>query len=357
MKTYRNLYPQIYDFANLYMAYRAARRAKRGRAEVMRFEACAAEQVLVLKDELRTETYCPGGYRHFFIYEPKRRKISAAPFRDRVVHHALHQVLEPIWERKFIHDSYACRPGKGTHRALDRCTQWVRQYRYVLQCDVAKFFPTIDHAILLAILGRTIADAPTMRLCAAIVESGVGVLDDQREPRWFSGDDLFAPLRPQGLPIGNLTSQFWANVFLNELDHFAKRELRCHAYLRYADDVLLFADDKPTLRTWLGELRAFCAERLRLHLHDGKCQVYPTASGVPFLGFRHLGTHRRLKRPSVVRFQRRLRAMRRAYTAGQISRAKVGERIQSWCAHAAHGDTYRLRARLLRGATFSRVSR
>ncbi len=355
MKTYRNLYPQIYDFENLYLAYRAARRAKRDRAEVVRFEQRVEEQLLNLQEELRTETYAPGGYRHFYIHEPKRRKISAAPFRDRVVHHTLHQVIEPIWERKFIYDSYACRVGKGTHRALDRCTEWVRRYRYVLQCDVAKFFPTIDHAILKSILQRTIADGPTMRLCVAIIDSGAGVLDDEREPHWFPGDDMFAPLRPQGLPIGNLTSQFWANVYLNELDQFVKRELHCRAYLRYADDFLLFADDKPTLHAWLHELRAFCAGRLRLHLHDTKCQVFPTASGVPFLGFRHLGTHRRLKRPSVVRFQRRLRAMQRAYTAGQTSREKIGERIQSWCAHAAHGDTYHLRARLLRRAIFTRA--
>jgi retron-type reverse transcriptase len=129
MKTYRNLYPQIYDFANLHAAYRAARRAKRGQPKVARFEGCVEEQLLRLQDELRAETYCPGGYRHFYIYEPKKRKISAAPFRDRVVHHALHQVIEPIWKRKFIHDSYACRLGKGTHRALDRCTQGLESFK------------------------------------------------------------------------------------------------------------------------------------------------------------------------------------------------------------------------------------
>lgn len=356
MKTYRQLYPHIYDFANLHAAYRAARRGKRGRVAVVRFEARLEEQLLALQEALRNETYQPGGYRHFYIHEPKRRKISAAPFRDRVVHHALHQVLEPIWERCFIDDSYACRPGKGTHRALDRCTQWVRQYRYVLQCDVAKFFPTIDHAILLHILAKKIADAPTLRLCATIIASGAGVLDDEREPRWFPGDDLFAPLRPQGLPIGNLTSQFWANVYLNELDHFVKRTLHCRAYLRYADDFLLFAHDRATLHSWLAELRIFCARRLRLHLHDHKCQVYPTRSGVPFLGFRHFGTHRRLKRPNVIRFRRRLRAMQRAYARGQISYETVGVRIQSWCAHAAHGNTYRLRNRLLRSALFPKVA-
>ncbi len=353
MHTYRNLYPQIYDFANLHAAFVAARRAKRGRSAVVAFSQRVEDELFRLQSALQSHSYRPGAYRNFYIHEPKRRKISAAPFCDRVIHHALVRVIEPIFERRFIHDSYACRVGKGTHRALDRCTQWVRQYRYVLQCDVAKFFPTIDHAILENILAHTLADRQVMWLCTTIIASGVGVLDSEREPRWLPGDDLFAPLRPQGLPIGNLTSQFWANIYLNELDQFVKRTLKCRAYLRYADDFLLFSDDKPTLHAWHTELRAFAAERLRLHLHAHKCQVYPTASGVPFLGFRHYGSHRRLKREGVVRFGRRLRAMQRAFAAGEISREKIGERIQSWCAHAAHGNTYRLRNRMLRQAVFT----
>lgn len=352
MKTYRGLYSQVYDFENLYLSYRAARRAKRDRAEVARFEAWVEDQLFRLQDELRDETYQPGAYRHFYIYEPKKRKISAAPFRDRVVHHALVNVIEPIFERRFIFDSYACRVGKGTHRAMDRCTHFVRGHRFVLQCDVAKFFPTIDHTILLATLARTIADPQVLRLCERIVGSGAGVLDSERELHWFPGDDMFAVLRPQGLPIGNLTSQFWANVYLNELDQFVKRELKCRAYLRYADDFLLFHDDKAMLHTWMAELRDFAATRLRLLLHPAKCQVFPTSSGVPFLGFRHYATHRRLKCPSVVRFRCRLRGLQRAFAAGEIGLDKSGESIQSWCAHAAHGNTYRLRNQILRQSIF-----
>ncbi|WP_129627516.1 reverse transcriptase domain-containing protein [Candidatus Oscillochloris fontis] len=352
MKTYRNLYPQVYDFENLYHAYRAARRAKRGRAEVARFEARVEDHLFALQTELRDATYQPGVYRHFYISEPKRRKISAAPFRDRVVHHALVNVIEPIYERRFIHDSYACRVGKGTHRALDRCTEFVRKYRFVLQCDVAKFFPTIDHAILLNILGRTLTDPALLRLCERIIQSGAGILDSERAIHWFPGDDLFAPLRPQGLPIGNLTSQFWANVYLNEIDQFIKRDLKCRAYLRYADDFLLFHDDKRTLHTWMRTLQDVTATRLRLLLHPAKCQVFPTSSGVPFLGFRHFASHRRIKRPSVVRFRRRLRGLQQAYAEGQISMEKASASIQSWCAHAAHGNTYRLRKQILRQTIF-----
>lgn len=357
MKTYRHFYHQIHSFANLYDAYLDARRAKRGRVEVMRFEQRVEDQLFRLQWELQSQQYRPGPYRHFFIYEPKRRKISAAPFRDRVVHHALVNIIGPIWERRFISDSYACRIGKGTHKALERCTQWVRTYRYVLQCDIAKFFPTIDHTILLAILGRTIADPQVLWLCEQIIASGVGVLDSERALHWFPGDDLFAPLRPMGLPIGNLTSQFWANVYLNDLDQFVKRELGCRAYLRYADDFLLFSDDRARLHAWHQEVRDFAAQRLRLHLHDRKCQVYPTRTGVPFLGFRHFPTHRRLKRANVVRFRHRLREMRQAYIASTMSSAQIGARIRSWCAHAAHGNTYQLRTQILDQTIFAPPAR
>jgi retron-type reverse transcriptase len=175
-------------------------------------------ELLNLHRELTTESYQPGEYVHFTIHEPKRRLISAAPFRDRVVHHALCNVIEPIYERKFIDDSYANRQGKGTHAALDRCTQFLRRYHYVLQCDVQQFFPAIDQAILKQILARTIACAPTLDLCERIIDSGQGVLTGEYALRWFPGDDLLAAARPRGLPIGNLTSQFWANVYLNELD-------------------------------------------------------------------------------------------------------------------------------------------
>ena len=250
VKTYRRLYRRIWVWDNLYVAYRGARKGKRGHEAVADFEFALEDNLVKLQDELASKTYCPGPYHSFYIHEPKRRLISAAHFRDRVVHHALCQVIEPIWERRFIHDSYANRQGKGTHRALNRCTYFARRYRYVLPCDVRQYFPSIDHAILRRILARHIADADVMWLVDRILDSGVGVLSEQYDMHWFPGDDLMAALRPRGLPIGNLTSQFWANVYLNELDQFVKRELGCAAYLRYVDDFLLFADDKQQLWSW-----------------------------------------------------------------------------------------------------------
>jgi hypothetical protein len=176
-------------------------------------------------------------------------------------------------------------------------------------------------------------------------------LDDQYDMVYFPGDDLLAATRPRGLPIGNLTSQNWANVYLNDLDQFVKHELRCKAYLRYCDDFLLFADDKKTLWAWRDAVVGKLAE-LRLTLHQERAQVFPVKAGIPWLGFRVFPTHRRLKRENVKAFSRRLRAQRDAYRAGQIKLDEVQQSLQAWIAHASHGDTYRLRCALFKQVVF-----
>jgi retron-type reverse transcriptase len=202
MKTYRSLYPQIISFENLYLAFRKARKGKRDRREVAAFELDLEPHLFRLQAELATHTYTPGPYRNFYIRERKLRLISAAPFSDRVVHHALCRVLAPIWEARFIHDTYACREDKGTHKALDRCQHFARRYPYVLQCDIHQFFPAIDLAILRDKLARRIQDDEALWLIDRILEGGAGVLAPMYEPEWFPGDNLLAPLRPRGLPIG-----------------------------------------------------------------------------------------------------------------------------------------------------------
>jgi RNA-directed DNA polymerase len=354
LKTYKNLYPQVHSFENLYLAYRAARKGKRQRVAVASFEFDLEGNLLELQDELYTQTYRPGAYTSFYIYEPKRRLVSAAPFRDRVVHHALCRVIEPIWEPRFIDTSYACRVGKGTHQALDRCHDWMRQYRYAFHGDVVKYFPSIDHQILRGLLARRIADRQTMWLVNRILDSGAGiqagerpiVLFPQDDPSTGSGQGLFAALRPHGLPIGNLTSQFWANVYLHELDKFVKHQLRCRAYLRYMDDFVLFCDDKAQLQAWKAAIRDSLAANLRLELHPRKSPVFPVGVGIDFCGFRIHPTHRRLRRSSVRRFVRRFRRQREAYWRGELSFEEMSHSVQSWIAHAAHGDTWRLRRRL-----------
>jgi len=202
------LWERLTAFENLELAFHQAARGRRGRASAAEFERNLEVNLPMLRHELLACSYQPGKYVSFYIHDPKKRLISAAPFRDRVVHHALVNVIEPIFERKFIHDTYANRLGKGTHKALDRCTYFMRRYQYVLPLDICQFFPSIDLAILEGILRGVIRDARILRLCQQIIDSGQGVLADEYKMAWFPGDDLFAASRPRALPIGNLTSQF-----------------------------------------------------------------------------------------------------------------------------------------------------
>lgn len=353
IKTYRQLYPQVCDFENLYLAYRAARKGKRSSATVAAFEFNQESELAQLQAELANKQYQPGLYHSFYVHDPKQRLISAAPFRDRVVHHALCRVIEPIFEARFIHDSYACRVGKGTHKALDRCQQFARRHRYVLQCDVKQFFPSIDHAILRDRLAHWLADADVLWLIDRILTSGIGVLAEAYTMAWFPGDEPAAVQRPRGLPIGNLTSQFWANVYLDILDQFVKRELKVGAYLRYCDDFLLFGDDKAQLHSWRQAVIDKVAG-LRLTLHEGRAQVFPVTTGIPFLGFRVYPTHRRIKRRKAVAFGRRWRNLLQAYANGELSREGLEVSLQGWIAHARHGDTYRLRRSLIWSAVIPR---
>ncbi len=346
-KTYKNLYPQICDFDHLLATYRQARKNKKQTPEMYAFHFNLEENLWDLQRELLEGSYQPAPYRNFYIYDPKQRKISAAPFRDRVVHHALCAVIEPLFERKFIEDSYANRKGKGTHKALDRAQAWVRRYAYAFKTDILKFFPSVDHLIMLDTLRQTIACPPTLALCQTILASGAGVLTDEYPIQWFPGDDLFGPLdRPRGLPIGNLTSQFWANVLLNRLDHFIKEELRCRGYLRYVDDLVIFGDSKAELWQIRAEISHYL-QQLRLSLHPRKTHVLPTEQGIPLLGFRLFPTHRRLLGGSLHRARRRLRHQRRALARGDLSPQKFRQSLASWIGHVKHGDTWQLRELLL----------
>ena len=223
-----NLWEELTSFENLYRAARKARRGKRSKQAVEAFEFDLEKNLVALRRDLLERTYQAGPFRTFTITDPKPRLISAAPYLDRVVHHALCNVLEPIFERSFVFDSYACRRGKGTHAAVDRYTAFARKNRYVLKCDVRKFFPSVDHAMLLGRLARKIKDPEVMWLAGMIVMHS----NPQEDvPGFFPGDDLFTTLeRRRGIPIGNQTSQFFANVYLDSLDHFVKERLGCHYY-------------------------------------------------------------------------------------------------------------------------------
>lgn len=339
-------YDDIYTWENLYSAYRKAAKGKRSRRPAAAFEFKLEDNLIQLQEELAGETYRPGAYVNFTIHEPKRRLISAAPFRDRVVHHALCQVIEPAFERSFIDHSYANRIGKGTHRALDTCQTWLGRYRYVLPCDIKQFFPSIDHHLLQRTLNRHIQDSGIRRLIGLILASGNGVLGEAYEMVYFPGDEIFAANRPRGLPIGNLTSQFWANCYMNEFDHFVLRRLGCPAYLRYVDDFLLFANDPASLWRWRDAL-IDCLAQLRLTVHEKSALVRPTSEGVRFLGFHLYPTHRRLLRRKGVLYQRKLITLLAGYAQGDVSRTTIARSVLGWINHVRYGDTWGLRKRLL----------
>jgi len=337
---------QLYDWDNLLLAYRKAAKGKRGHADVADFEYRLEANLLQLQRELKDQNYQPGEYHSFYIHDPKIRLISAAPFRDRVLHHALCNLIEPEFERSFIKDSYANRIGMGTHKALDRAQGFARRFKYVLTCDVRQFFPSIDHQILLDILKQKQTARQHLWLIQKILNSGVDVLREEYDMVYFEGDDLFSVQRERGLPIGNLTSQFWANCYLNPFDHFVKRNLRCKGYLRYVDDFLLFSDDKNELHEWRERIIQQLG-KFRLTLHENKCQPRPVDEGIPFLGFIMYPDHRLLKRKKGIAFQRKLKYLRVLKAEGILSRAQFNASIQGWVNHVRWGNTWRLRVALL----------
>jgi retron-type reverse transcriptase len=261
-------------------------------------------------------------------------------------------MLEPIFERSFIFDSYACRRGKGTHAAVDRCQQFARRHRYVLKADVRKFFPSIDHAVLKTLITRKVKDPYVLWLVSLIIAHS-----NPQDPvlMWFPGDDLFTPTeRRRGLPLGNQTSQFFANVYLDPLDHFVT-DLLGLSYVRYVDDFLAFADDKLRLHEAKRAIEHFL-ESLRLQIHQDKSVVFPCDQGIRFLGYRVFPKHKLLAHENVQRFRRRMRWMQREFARGRIGFDAIRPRIMSWIDHARHADTYRPRTDIFRRMTFQRAA-
>lgn len=341
MKTYKRLYAKIVDWDNLLPAYRKASRGKLKKDSVAVFRLHLEEELLKLQQELATEKYRPGPYRSFLIHDPKERMISAAPFRDRVVHHALCNVIEPIFERTFIHDSYANRKGKGTHRAIERFQHYARRYPYVLKSDIRKFFPSLDHAILKQEIRWKIACPQTLTLIDTIIDGS-----NEQEPHvhYFPGDDLFAPYhRRRGLPIGNLTSQFWANVYMNRFDHFVKQRLRL-PYIRYVDDFVAFARSPAELLEAKQAMQAYL-DALRLLMHPHKTHVYRVDKGVPFLGFTVYPTKRRVQKDKTKRYRRFLRKKLHLRAKGQLSPQQMEDGLNSWLGHVRFGHSRYLESR------------
>jgi retron-type reverse transcriptase len=335
MKKIENIYEKICSVENLYAAASMAAKGRRYRDSTADFTFRLEAEISRLKRELEKGTYRHGAYRVFVIHDPKERLISAAPFRDRVVHHAVHDVIEPLLDRTFIYDSYACRKTKGTHKAVDRAQSFLRVNKFCLHCDVKKYFQSIDHGILKGVLARCIGDVKTLSLLDTIIDSSAYLAD------------ISAANRIAGLPIGNLTSQFFANLYLNELDYYVKFSLGRRYYLRYMDDFLVFGNDRAALEEIKDRIREFLRDKLNVALHEGKSQVFNTQRGIKFLGFRLYKDFRRLATGNVKRFKRRLKRFRYLLEKGEADREKIRDSVRCWTAHSLYADTHGLRSRLL----------
>jgi hypothetical protein len=328
------------DVASIENLFRAARKARLGKSrkpDVEEWWMRRETEIINIRHDLLSGAYQPDGYRFFEIIHPKRRLIAAAPFRDRVVHHALCNFLAPVLERRFIARSFSCQVGKGTTAARDCCRRLTSRYRYVLKCDVQKFFPSIDHAILLEKLTPYLACESVETLVEKLVSS---FHSDHNIPSpLFAGDDLLsAAQRAKGVPIGNLTSQLWGNFFLDGMDHWITESQGHGAYLRYTDDFLLFGDDKR--RLW--ELRKGIAEHLagvRLRLAEPKSRLLSTEEGVPFCGFRFFPE----RRPRVLgATKRRFEAMRNTLVRSRDFR-RLSILVFSWYQFSSEGNSEGLR--------------
>lgn len=342
MKAYNNLFDKICAFPNLYLAFCKARKAKRFCYNVLKFNYNLERNLLEIEEDLVNQSYVHGGYRCFYVCDPKRRLIAASTFRDRVVHHGLCNIIEPIFDKTFIYDSYACRKNKGTHLALGRLTQFLRREfskrkginsLYVLKCDVSKYFETVDHGVLLGLIENKIKDKQALWLVKEIIDSNEN---------------------NKGIPIGNLTSQLFANIYLNQLDHFVKEELGVKYYIRYMDDFLILDESKARLHQIKESIREFL-EKLRLNLHPRKTTVYPARAGIDFLGYIVWPQYRRLRGANVKRFKKRLKCFKDAYGRGEAEIEDISCFLRSWIAHANHADTWRLRYGLFKDTVFKRV--
>jgi RNA-directed DNA polymerase len=347
---------EFVSWDNLMASYRLAARGKRGTPVVARYELRLGDNLRRLQRALWDETWQPGGYVSFHVHEPKRRLISAAPFEDRIVHHALCRVLQPRFERSFLPTSYANRKGLGTHRAIRCAARWASRYRYVLRMDVRQHFASIDHGVLQQALWLRVPERGLRRVISVVLASGDGV-HSSHAAAVPPGEDLLALCRPRGLPIGNLTSQDWSNVLMDALDQFVRRTLRGRAYLRYVDDIALFGDDPSALWQARQAIVQFLRERLRLQVHERSAQVHACAGGVPWLGFVLRPASRRLKARKLVQATRRLVAGYRAWQQGDADAGRFDAQVQGWIAHARHAQTLGLRASVLKRFPLGRFER
>ncbi len=343
MKTYKKLWKKLYSYENLFFAYKKARKGRSKKYYVIEFEKDLRKNLLQLQKELIEKTYSPKPLKKFIIRDPKTRKIFKSSFRDRIIHHAIVNILNPIYEKIFIYDSYASRKNKGHHKAIKRFDYFKRKVSqngkklngikdnnyicgYCFKADIKHYFDTVNHNILIKILKRKVRNKDLIWLIKKILKN-------------FGNKE-------EGMPLGNLTSQFFANVYLNDLDYFVKYKLKTKYYIRYVDDFIILYSSKEKLEIWKKEIDLFLKENLKLKLHAEKSKIIPLHKGVHFLGFRISYYYKLLNKTNIYQINKNLDIWFRSYNQNKIDYKKIINKLEGWFAHAIHGNTYNLRKQI-----------
>ncbi|MDO8459490.1 MAG: reverse transcriptase domain-containing protein [Nanoarchaeota archaeon] len=351
MKTYKNLYEKIISFDNLVLAWKKARKGKTQKLYVVKFEENLEKNLLDLHFDLKEQIYKPIQLETFILRDPKTRKISKSDFRDRILHHAIINILEPIFDKTFIYDSCANRKGKGNLFALKRFNQFKRKVSnngtkapnvfndsnyikgYCLKADIKHYFEKVDQEILLKLIEKRIKDKNIIWLISLVIKNNTN-FETKRE-----GNNL-----GKGMPLGNLTSQFFANIYLNELDYFIKHELKAKYYIRYVDDFVILHKLKSQLENWKERINSFLKKQLKLEIHPEKSRIIALSRGLDFVGFRNF-YHFKLPR------KRNIKKMRHKITSfanKEIQYRELMESFNGWQAYAKWGNTFKIRKSIIR---------
>ncbi len=323
-------FEKIYDFENILKSAYQCRKGKAKSKSALHFFNNLEENIIEIQNELMWDMYNPMPYRHFYVFEPKRRLISAPSFKDRVVHRAIYNVIEPMFDKRYIYDSYACRSGKGAHKGANRAQGFIRGVEecsgkaYVLKADVKHYFSSINHRILKDIVNGKLKCGRVKALLFKVIDSSPCDIDGV------------------GIPLGNLTSQLFANVYLHEVDIYIKHSLKVKRYVRYMDDMCIVHHDKSQLHEWRGDIEAFLSRRLNLSTNS-KTQVFPISKSngraLDFLGFRIYSHHRLLRKSSIKKIRTKLKRYRKLFKAGEIEIRDFEPSVKSWIGHASHAST------------------
>jgi len=330
-----SLYKEITSTRNLFQAWKEFRKGKGNKKDVFEFEYHLEQNIFQLHRDLRDKKYEHGPYKSFYITDPKRRHIHKALVRDRVIHHAIYKTLYPIFNPTFIATSFSCRIGKGTHKGvlwLDKAVRKVsKNYTkpcFILKCDIRRFFDSVDHNVLIRILNKKIRDKETRCLLDEVVRgfsSGVSNLFERK-----------------GLPIGNLTSQLFANVYMSEFDHFVKQELNAKYYARYTDDFVIVSENEQYLKDILKPITNFLDKELRLSLHPHKVSICKLHNGIDYLGYIVLPHHKLLRTKTKNRIYRGLSRKVQEYKSGKVEKEAVEQSLHSYLGTLSHANAHKI---------------